>query len=70
MSSFAVSAPAKPTTQKQSKPVSSMLCKTSEEVAAERCPRNAATIDICEEDESDQQDKQPLQAESPRANEE
>jgi hypothetical protein len=69
MSSFAVSAQAKPTTQKQSKSVSSMLCKTSEEVAAERCPRNAATIDICE-DESDQQDKQPLQAESPRANEE
>jgi hypothetical protein len=36
-------------------------------------PRNAATIDICEEDENDQQDEhidQPVQAESPRANEE
>jgi hypothetical protein len=36
-------------------------------------PRNTATIDICEEDENDQQDEhidQPVQAESPRANEE
>jgi hypothetical protein len=36
MSSFVVSAPTKPTTQKQSKSLSSMLCKTPEEVVAER----------------------------------
>jgi hypothetical protein len=38
-------------------------------VRTRKRPRNAATIDICEEDESDQQDEQPLQVESPRANE-
>jgi hypothetical protein len=36
MSSFVVSAPTKPTTQKQSKSVSFMLCKTPEEVVVER----------------------------------
>jgi hypothetical protein len=42
-------------------------------VRTRKRPRNAATIDICEEDENDQQDEhidQPVQAESPRANEE
>jgi hypothetical protein len=38
-------------------------------VRTRKHPRNAATIDICE-DESDQQDEQPLQTESPQANEE
>lgn len=36
MSSFLVSAPPKPSTQKASKSVSAMLCKTPEEVVAER----------------------------------
>jgi hypothetical protein len=42
-------------------------------VRTRKRPRNAATVDICEEDENDQQDEhidQPVQAESPRANEE
>jgi hypothetical protein len=42
-------------------------------VKTRKRPRNAATIDIYEEDENDQQDEhidQPVQAESPRANEE
>jgi hypothetical protein len=39
-------------------------------VKTRKRPRNVATIDICEEDESDQQDEHLVQAESPPANEE
>jgi hypothetical protein len=49
MSPFLVSAPRKPSTQKASKSVSAMLCKTPEEVVAERHKNKTsqATLEHC-----------------------
>lgn len=49
ITSFVVSAPTKPQTQKHSKSVSSMLCKTPEEVVAERHKSKASqpTLEHC-----------------------